>query len=79
MSETLEEWAEAGYKAHAASFSALARISLALPVPWAGEVDEYADIARAVEDVVDELGRYKARFGELDANLAARNTDEPPK
>lgn len=38
----------AGYRAHAASFGALARISLLLPEPWAGEVDDYNDIVKAV-------------------------------
>jgi hypothetical protein len=42
----------AGYRAHAASFGALARISLLLPEPWAGEVDDYDAIVKAVEQLL---------------------------
>lgn len=43
----------AGYRAHAASFGALAKISLLLPEPWAGEVDDYDAIVKAVARCLD--------------------------
>lgn len=58
MVKTHDE-AKQAYAAHAATFGALVSISLALPVPWAGEVDSYDEIVKAVVDVVEELDRYK--------------------
>lgn len=46
-----------GYRAHACSFGALAKISLALPVAWAGEVDKYGDVVKEVEKMADRLAR----------------------